>query len=187
MKCQIILKMRSVGHKGLSLVGIMIKITFPQVMTTLKDTSKPVADVPFPALTICGSGVHMNNVERKLILDFQEWRLQENRNGTTKDAIKKDTEEFMQTRFQIKPSQTEQEHPLNILDILDTMIAPDVDPFFDANSIRENVIACEEATHDEENNLLLHLMIDSCCLERSASMCLQKKSTMMALWLPVKS
>ena len=48
----------------------MIKITFLQVVTTLKDTSKPVADVPFPALTICGSGVHMNNVERKLILDF---------------------------------------------------------------------------------------------------------------------
>ena len=58
----------------------------------------------------------------------------------------------MQTRFQIKPSQTEQEHPLNILDILDTMIAPDVDAFFDANSIRENVIACEETTHNEEEN-----------------------------------
>ena len=65
----------------------------------------------------------MSNVERKLILDFKEWRLQENRNETTKETIKKDTEEFMQTRFQIKPSQTEQEHPLNILDILDAMLA----------------------------------------------------------------
>ena len=94
----------------------------------------------------------MNNVERKLILDFKEWRLQENRNETTKETIKKDAEEFMQTRFQIKPSQTEQEHPLNILDILDTMIAPDVDVSLHVNSIRENAIACEDSSQIEEDN-----------------------------------
>ena len=27
-----------------------------QVVTTLKNTDKPVTEVPFPALTICGSG-----------------------------------------------------------------------------------------------------------------------------------
>ena len=122
------------------------------MVTTLKDTSKPVADVPFPSLTICGSGFHINNVEKKLVLDFKEWRAQNGRNETTKQAIKKDTEDFMQTKFQIKPSQTEQEHPLNILDILDTMIAPDVDVSLHANSIRENVIACEESTQSEEDN-----------------------------------
>ena len=76
-----------------------------QVVTTLKDTSKPVTDVPFPALTLCATGVHLNNVEKKLILDFEEWRAKENRNDTTKEAIKKDIEDFMQIRFQIKPSQ----------------------------------------------------------------------------------
>ena len=125
-----------------------------QVVTTLKDTSKPVFDVLFPALTLCGTGVHLSNVERKLILDFQEWRLQENRNETTKDAIKKDTEEFMQTRFQIKPSQTEQEHPLNILDILDTMIAPDVDASVAANGVRENILACKQEASQMESTTL---------------------------------
>ena len=46
---------------------------------------------------------------------------------------------------------------MNILDILDTMIAPDVDAIFDANSIRENVIACEESSQIEEDNSRLHL------------------------------
>ena len=73
-------------------------------MTVLKNTAKLVSDVPFPALTICSSGLHMSNVEKKVIRDFDDWRAEKNRNGTTKEAIYKDTEEFMQTRFQIKPN-----------------------------------------------------------------------------------
>ena len=38
-----------------------------QVVTVLKDTTKLVTEVPFPSLTLCGSGVHMNNVEKKLV------------------------------------------------------------------------------------------------------------------------
>ena len=40
----------------------------------MKNTTKLVADVPFPALTLCGSGLHMNNVEKKLVQDFRDWR-----------------------------------------------------------------------------------------------------------------
>ena len=47
---------------------------FWQVVTILKNTTKLVTDVPFPALTLCGSGLHMNNVEKKLVLDFRKWR-----------------------------------------------------------------------------------------------------------------
>ena len=42
------------------------------MVTVLKDTTKLVTDVPFPALTLCGSGLHMNNVEKKLIEDFRD-------------------------------------------------------------------------------------------------------------------
>ena len=123
-----------------------------QVVTTMKDTSKPVTDVPFPALTLCGTGVHLNNVEKKLILDFEEWRATENRNDTTKEAIKKDIEDFMQIRFQIKPSQEKRENPVNILDILDTMITPDVEVSLAVNSIRANTIACKQVNLDEVDN-----------------------------------
>ena len=78
-----------------------------QVVTILKNTTKLVTDVPFPALTICGSGIHMNNVEKRLIKDFNTWRIGNDRNETNEEAVKKDMEEFMHTRFQIKPSQTE--------------------------------------------------------------------------------
>ena len=122
------------------------------MVTTLKDTDKPVVDVPFPSLTFCGTGVHLNNVQRKLILDFKEWRTEKNRNETTKEAIKKDTEDFMHTRFQIKPSQTEREHPVTILDMLDTMITPNVDASFDTNSVRENAIACKESKGNDEDS-----------------------------------
>ena len=80
-----------------------------QVVTILKNTTKLVTDVPFPALTICGSGIHMNNVEKKLTKDFDTWRIGNDRNETNEEAAKKDMEEFMHTRFQIKPSKSEPE------------------------------------------------------------------------------
>ena len=92
-----------------------------QVVTVLKNTTKLVTDVPFPALTLCGSGVHMNNVEKKLVQDFRDWRTQNKKTKTNKEAIQKDMEEFMEERFQIKQTRTETdgEQPINILDILD--------------------------------------------------------------------
>ena len=129
------------------------------MVTILKNTAKLVTDVPFPALTICGSGLHMNNVEKKLIEDFENWRVEKNKSETKKEAIYEDVEEFMLTRFQIKPSNEKnsernskgetsaaREKPISILDILDTMIAPDVDASLAANSVRQNAMACQKST-----------------------------------------
>ena len=115
-------------------------------MTILKNTTKLVSDVAFPALTVCGSGLHLNNVEKKLIWDFENWRRQENRVETNREAIYKDTEEFMQTRFQIKPSKSSGEQPISILEILDTMIAPNADASLAASSVRQNAMACQKST-----------------------------------------
>ena len=128
------------------------KIWYLQVITILKDTTKPVTDVAFPALTICGSGVHMSHMEKKLTKDFKEWRAQNKNNGTTNETIKRDLEEFMETRFQIKPSQREGEQPLTILDILDMMIAPDIDASVEANSVRHNAIVCQTAEEKKGEN-----------------------------------
>ena len=119
------------------------------MVTTLKNTAKLVTEIPFPALTVCSSGLHMNNVEKKLIQDFGNWRAQQNRNKTNKEAIYKDAEEFMLTRFQIKPNKGEnsaREQPISILDILDTMVAPNVEASVAANGVRENAIACQQST-----------------------------------------
>ena len=53
---------------------IHILMNAPQVVTTLKNTAKPVTGVQFPAVTICGSGFHMSNVEKKIKVNFQKWR-----------------------------------------------------------------------------------------------------------------
>ena len=82
---------------------------FWKVVTILKDTAKPITEVPFPALTICASGLHMNDVEKKVTKDFNEWRAENKRNKTTKKAVNKDVEEFMLQRFQIEPSKSPSE------------------------------------------------------------------------------
>ena len=87
----------------------------------------------------------MSHVEKKLVQDFKVWQAQNKRNGKKNVTIKKSLEEFMETRFQIKPSQTGREQPLTILDILDMMIAPDVDATVAANGVRENALACQTA------------------------------------------
>ena len=97
----------------------------------------------------------MNNVEKKLIQDFENWRAQENKVETNREAIYKDTEEFMQTRFQIEPSKGKKEQgeqPISILDILDTMIAPDADASLAANSVRQNVMACQKSTANRDSD-----------------------------------
>ena len=68
-------------------------------MTTLKNTAKPVTEVAFPALTICSSGFHMSNVEKKIEEDFAKWRLENKRIEKSKEATQKDVEDYMFLTF----------------------------------------------------------------------------------------
>ena len=79
-------------------------------------------------------------MEKKLVHDFRDWRSLHKKTKVDQEEIKKDMAEFMETRFQIKPS----EPSGNILDILDTMIAPDVDASVTANGVIENELACRK-------------------------------------------
>ena len=72
-----------------------------QVVTTLKNTAKPVTEVPFPAVTICGSGFHMNNVEKQVTEDFAAWRRDNGKDEIDPDRIKEDIADFMRVTFQI--------------------------------------------------------------------------------------
>ena len=122
------------------------------MVTVLKNTTKLVTDVPFPALTFCGSGVRVNHVEKKLVKDFRIWRTMHMKINTSKEVIAKDMENFMEDEFQIKRSSTEGEPQIHILDILDMMISPDVDTSLAANGVRENEIACKEPTSSTNKN-----------------------------------
>ena len=69
----------------------------------MKSTAKLVTDLSFPAVTICSSGLHMDNVERKLMENFSNWRVKNSRNEDNKEAVQKDIKDYMFETFQIKP------------------------------------------------------------------------------------
>ena len=104
------------------------------VVTNLRSTGRPVNQLDFPTVTICGSGLHMAAVEDALKEDFIHWR----KRGRTEimDNIEEDLREYMKETYEIP-------NEVNILDILNTMIAPDnAEDSLGANSARENFAAC---------------------------------------------
>ena len=48
------------------------------VTTTLSDTTKPVSELPFPAVTICTEGLNMDAVNTALAQDFLLWLTENN-------------------------------------------------------------------------------------------------------------
>ena len=131
------------GLSNIPLLIIIIKlvILLLQVITTLKNTAMSITALDFPTVTICASGFHhMNNVEKAVGEHFARWRKSENR--TAGDDVLQDMVDYMEQTFQIRP----QENPVNILDILDTMVASNVEASLAANGVRENVLACQETS-----------------------------------------
>ena len=80
----------------------------------------------------------MDNVQRKLTKNFVKWRADKKKNETKRETLENDIQEYMQKTFQIKTES------LSILDILDTMIAPNPDASVAANGVRGNILACKE-------------------------------------------
>ena len=107
-----------------------------QVMTTLKTLTKPVTDLDFPAITICGSGQHMGLVEKVLYANFKKWQDNKTKNFKGNNTMEEDFALYMKDEFQITEKET------TILDILDTMIAPSSEAS-GANGVRENQLACK--------------------------------------------
>ena len=69
-----------------------------QVITTLKTTSKPVTDLEFPSVTICGNGLHMDLVEKVLYDNFNNWKSQEDP-SISFGSIQEEYAEFMNETF----------------------------------------------------------------------------------------
>ena len=113
------------------------------VITTLRNTAKPVTEIPFPTVTICGSGLFMENVEIVLEKSFNQWRLSNNKSWNA-DDLNNLLSEFMEEKFQIK------EKGLTIMDILNTMVSSqDVNTVLVSNVVRENALACEKPAENK--------------------------------------
>ena len=114
------------------------------MVTTLKNTALPVTALDFPTVTICASGFYMDNVAKAVKDNFAKWREAENR--TDGDNVLQDMLIYMKAKFQIETREDNATNPVNILDILDTMVASNLEASVAANGVRENVLACKETT-----------------------------------------
>ena len=106
----------------------------------------------------------MDNVEKKVAENFAKWREENNKKDNNEEAIEKDIKEYMHAAFQIKRGAIKSES-VNILDILDTMIAPNVESAVAVNSVRENIFACKESSEQTNDAAGRRKRQDACtCL-----------------------
>lgn len=113
------------------------------VVTTLKDPAKSVTSLPFPAVTICTSGIDMDAVKDKLMKDFNTWKEEEGRTSVNKEEDKAHLEEYMKVKFEIEDIKTK-----NIFDTIKALSSPDPAKTMQSLSVLERAIACNE---EEEN------------------------------------
>lgn len=118
------------------------------VETSLKDPAMPVGKLPFPAVTICSSGLDMEAVNDKLMKDFNSWK--EKTGKTSLDSIEKDKahlKEYMRVKFEIDDISTK-----NIFDIIRALSSPDPKNTMKSLSLLGRVIACAEESKSGSEN-----------------------------------
>ena len=107
-------------------------------ITTLKDAAMPVERIPFPAVTICSSGLNMDAVKKALMVDFAAWMVEDGRTSVNKEEDKENWDEFMEEKFAIK------DRSKNIFDILKAFQSPNPEQTMRSLFQMESVIACAE-------------------------------------------
>ena len=105
-------------------------------ITTLKDAAMPINKIPFPAVTICSSGLDMEAVKKALMIDFDTWMMEEGRVSVDKVEDKKNWEEFMLEKFAIK------DRNKNIFDILRAFQSTHPEQTIKSLFQMEGVLAC---------------------------------------------
>ena len=79
--------------------------------------SNPILDIEFPTVTICGSGQYLERMKTKLYAKFGAWTKE---NGDKQKNQTENFKEFMKNMYQLK-------HGANIMDILSTMLSPQLE------------------------------------------------------------
>ena len=97
----------------------------------------------------------MDNVEKAVADGFGRWREEKGRNETSGDELSGDLADYMEEVFQVKNNGSHDD--ANILDMLNTMVASDVETSVGLNGVRDNVIACDTADNgDDTTKLYIH-------------------------------
>ena len=109
------------------------------VVTTLKDPAKSVASLPFPAVTICTSGLDMEAVKDRLMKDFNSWKEEKGKTSVDKEKDKAHLEEYMKVKFGIEDISSK-----NIFDIIKALSSPDPRNTLRSLSVLQRAIACAE-------------------------------------------
>ena len=104
-----------------------------QVITSLKTVAKPVTELNFPAITICGEGQHMDAVEKVLYDNFREW--DNLKTDNPEQTMEFRFREFMREVFMIT------EEGIDIMDILNALIS---DEAWETKAVRKHEVACRK-------------------------------------------
>ena len=109
------------------------------VVTTLKDPAKSVASLPFPAVTICTSGLDMEVVKDRLMKDFDSWKEEEGKTSVDKEEDKAHLEKYMEVKFEIEEISSK-----NIFDIIKALSSPDPRNTMRSLSVLQRAIVCAQ-------------------------------------------
>ena len=107
------------------------------VVTTLKDPAMSVSKLPFPAVTVCSSGLDMEAVKEKLLQDFHSWKREEGKTSVDKEEDKAHLGEYMKIKFEIDDISSK-----NIFDIIKALSSPDPGKAMQSLSVLERANAC---------------------------------------------
>ena len=109
------------------------------VTTSLKDAARPVTSLTFPGVTICTSGLNMEDVAEELMKDFTNWKMEKNEImiNVSREMDKSLLEEFMKLTFEIDDISAK-----NIFNILKAFHSPDPKKTSESLSVLQKAIAC---------------------------------------------
>ena len=111
-------------------------------ITTLANSSVPVTEITFPAVTICRDGVDMKAVEDAIFEDFISWK---ESTGKTSGSKKEDEDllhEYMAKTYKVSGKR-------NIFDLVKAHLSPDPSESSMNGAILENVKACQKKEGDQ--------------------------------------
>ena len=117
------------------------------VVTSLKDPAMSVTNLPFPAVTICSSGLDMEAVKDRLMKDFDSWKKEEGKTSIDKEEDKVHLEEYMKIKFEIEDISSK-----NIFDIVKALSSSDPGKTMKSLSVLERAIACSKQEESKPTN-----------------------------------
>ena len=103
----------------------------------MQDAAKPVAELPFPSVTICSPGLNMKAVEEALLDDFDLWLKENGKND--KGSLENRLDKFMEEKYATTAE--------NILETIKAMNSPppssEEETSNTASAVLHNLVACE--------------------------------------------